>query len=354
VTSAGEGAATPAPGRGAGAPAEQAAGPGARPHGSERGGLRLATRVGSAVLLLAALLGVLFLGGIPLDVALGVATMVGLYEFQGLAARCGVPPTPWVLYPLGGWLLYRFLLPADVPALEWGLGTAVVAGLLGGLLRRTTTDATAAGLPSAPTTDEPAEATPLAATQAAIAGARSVGAVPGTIPAFLLRWAAAVGGALYIGLTLGYYFALFRWHPAPDADRFGLRIVCVTLAGAMLGDTMALFTGSRFGRHPFFPRVSPRKTLEGALGGAAATLVAIAVGMPWLVGLAIWQAVLLGAAVAVAAQGGDLVESALKRAAGAKDSSSLIPGHGGLLDRLDSLLLLGPVVYSFLRIAGLP
>jgi CDP-diglyceride synthetase len=317
--------------------AAEAAAPTATPRA---GGQRLATRIGSAAVLIGVLLGVLFAGGIPLDVAIGVVTMLGLYEYAGLAARCGVPPTPWVLYPLGGWLLYRFLLPADLPALEWAFGSAVVVGLLGGLLRRPATDAQAAGRP-APGADGDA-------------GSRPVGSVPGEIPAFLLRWAAAVGGALYIGLTLGYYLALFRWHAVPDADRFGLRIVGVVLAGAMLGDTAALLTGSRLGRHPFFPRVSPRKTLEGALGGALATLAAVAIGMPWLVGLPVWQSILLGVAVAVAAQGGDLVESALKRAAGAKDSSTLIPGHGGLLDRLDSLLLLGPVVYSFLRIVGLP
>ncbi|HET9052399.1 MAG TPA: phosphatidate cytidylyltransferase, partial [Candidatus Dormibacteraeota bacterium] len=289
-------------------------------------------------LLLLALNAVLFAGGIALDIALALAAAVAMHEVAGLCTRCGVPPTPWVLYPLGGWLLFRFLLPASVPALEWGLGGAVVAGLLAGLLRRPATDAQAAGVE----------------TKAAGAGARAVGAVPGEIPAFFVRWAAAVGGAVYVGLTLGYYLALYRWHPAPDADRFGLRIVCVTLAGSMVGDTAALFAGSRLGRHPFFPRVSPRKTVEGAVGGAVATLVTVTVGMPWLVGLPVWQAGLLGLAVAVAAQGGDLAESALKRAAGAKDSSTLIPGHGGLLDRVDSLLLLGPVVYCFLRVAGLP
>jgi phosphatidate cytidylyltransferase len=332
VTSAGEGAAQrrTAAAAAAAAPAAEAvsAEPQAPVESSNQvhgGGLRLATRIGSAVLLIAVLLGVLFAGGVALDIAIGVTAMIALYEYAGLAARCGVPPTPWVLYPLGGWLVFRFLLPDTVPALEWGLGAAVVVGLLGGLLRRPATDAQAAGVPAA------FDGT-VASTDSS-GPSRSVGSVPGQIPPFLLR---------------------YRWHPGADADRFGLRIVAVALAGAMVGDTAALFIGSRFGRHPFFPRVSPRKTLEGALGGAVATLAAIAIGMPWLVGLTVWQAVLLGAAVAVAAQGGDLVESALKRAAGAKDSSSLIPGHGGLLDRLDSLLLLGPVVYSFLRVAGLP
>jgi phosphatidate cytidylyltransferase len=192
--------------------------------------------------------------------------------------------------------------------LEWGLGAATVVGLIG----------------------------------VVVAGGGSA-----------LRWAAAVGGALWIGLCAGYYLALLRW-PSATTSHEGLRIVSVTLGSAMLGDTVALFAGSALGRRPFFPRVSPRKTVEGAVAGAAATVVAWMVSAPWQLSLAWYHGLGLGVAVAVAAQGGDLVESAVKRAAGAKDSSVLIPGHGGLLDRLDSLLFLGPVVYCYLRLAALP
>ncbi len=270
--------------------------------------MNLGVRVGSAVVLAAALAGALAVGGIPLDILLGLAAAVGLWEFAGLMGRLGAPPPPWVLYPVAGWLLFRFLLPADVPALEIGLGGAVAGGLL----------------------------TTLAVRERAF-----------------LCWSSAVGGALYLGLSLGYYLALLRWHGGSD-ERYGLRIVVVVLAAAMLGDTAALFTGRALGRHPFFPRISPKKTVEGAAGGAAATVAMCCAGEAWLLGLPIWQTALLGVAVAVAAQGGDLVESALKRAAGEKDSSALIPGHGGLLDRLDSLVLVGPVVYCYLRLVALP
>lgn len=313
-----------------------------------RGGGLLA-RIVSGVVMAALLLTLLLVGGPPLDIVLGLAAAVGMWEVAGLAERCGAPPTPWVLYPLGEFLVFRFLYPGDFPAVEWGLGAAVVAGLLGGIVRRPQTDADAAGVERADETVESSDAA-----VAAPPAPRAVGAVPGQVPNLFVRWAAAIGGALYVGLCLGYYLALLRWHAGADADRFGLRVVLVVLAAAMLGDTAALFTGRALGRHPFFPRISPRKTVEGALGGAVVGIAVVAVGMPVWVGLPIWQAVLLGGAVAVAAQGGDLAESALKRAAGAKDSSGLIPGHGGLLDRLDSLLLLGPVVYSFLRLVALP
>jgi len=270
--------------------------------------LNLTTRVASAAVLLAVLVASLVVAGAFFDVVLGVAVAVALNEFAGLAEAAGAAPSALVLYPLGGWLLYRFLLPPDIPALEWGLGVATVVGLLMGLF------------------------------------ARGGGVV---------RWATAVGGALYLGLSGGYYLALVRWR-MPDPGHESLRIVLTTLGAAMVGDIAAYFAGSAIGRTPFFPRISPLKTVEGAVAGAAATILGFglaasrAFAMPW------YHAVVLGALIAVAAQGGDLVESALKRRAGVKDSSRLIPGHGGLLDRVDSLVLVGPVVYCYLRVIALP
>ena len=266
--------------------------------------MRLEARVASAVVLAAVLAAALWEGGVPIDIVVGLATGIGLHEYAGLAgAAAHVRPPVWVLYPLGGWLLYRFLLPADVPALEWGLGAAVVAGLLGGLV---------------------------------LDGAGVVG------------WALAVGGALWMGLCIGYYLAVLRWHVSPG-DHHGLRIVGTTLAAAMLGDIAALFAGHALGRHKLAPRISPGKTVEGALASMAASIGLFAGVSAWLLGLPWYHGVALGALLSVAAQGGDLVESALKRSAGVKDSGRLIPGHGGLLDRMDSLILLGPVVYCYLR-----
>lgn len=270
--------------------------------------MRLGLRLASAAVLLAVLLGSLWLGGVAFDVVLGVAIAVGLWEFAGLAGQAGAQPYPWLLYPLAGWLVYRFLLPADVPALEWAFGAATVVGLTAGML---------------------------------LGGAGA------------LRWAATVGGALYLGLCAGYYLALLRWR-MPDPDHQGLRIVLTTLGAAMAGDTAALAAGTAIGRTRFFPAISPHKTVEGAVAGLAVALAGFAAVAPPLFGLAWYHAIVLGTLVAVAAQAGDLVESALKRAARQKDASGLIPGHGGLLDRLDSLVFLGPVVYCYLRLVSLP
>jgi phosphatidate cytidylyltransferase len=111
-------------------------------------------------------------------------------------------------------------------------------------------------------------------------------------------------------------------------------------------DTAAYFFGRRFGRHAFMAHISPSKTLEGVAGGAVVAaivgaVVVAALGRPWPAGL------LFGLVLAAAAQAGDLAESMLKRAAAAKESGTLIPGHGGMLDRVDSFLFAAPVAYFY-------
>ncbi|HZB97899.1 MAG TPA: phosphatidate cytidylyltransferase [Candidatus Sulfotelmatobacter sp.] len=241
-----------------------------------------------------------------LDVLVVVAVTIGAWEYAGLVRRLEAEPPVWLLYPLSVWLAVRFLLPSGVPSLELGLGVAVVVGLFGVVLARLT----------------------------------------------LLRWAAALAGALYLGFCLGYYLALASWQP--HDGQFGSRLLTLLLLGIIAGDVIAYFLGSALGRHPFFSSLSPRKTVEGALGGLLGSLIATGLLAPALVGISWWQGILMGMLIAIAAQGGDLAESALKRQAEVKDSSRLIPGHGGLLDRLDSVLLVGPVVYCYLRLIALP
>jgi phosphatidate cytidylyltransferase len=288
--------------------------------------MRLGVRLGSAAVLLALVGGVLAARGPLLDAVAAAAVAVACWEYAGLMRRAGAAPLPWLLYPLALFLLLRHAYPTTWPVLEYGLGAAVVAGLLGTVLR------------------------PREAVQTGMA-----------------RWASAAGGALYLGLTLGSLLIVVNVHMpgavwtgytalssgAPPPAHAAQWLVAVALGSAMVGDTAALFTGSALGRHPFFPAISPRKTVEGALGSLAGTVLTWAVAAPLLAGVPVPHAIVLGVVVAAVAMGGDLAESALKRAAGAKDSSELIPGHGGLLDRLDSLLLIGPVVYAYVAVTGI-
>jgi phosphatidate cytidylyltransferase len=230
---------------------------------------------------------------------------VGAWEFAGLTARLDARPPLWLVLPLTVWLAIRFAVPGAPPALDIGLGAALVAGLSG-----------------------------------VVAGGVS-----------WRSWAAAVAGAVYIGFSLGFFVAVLTWRPTDHG--FGIRALVVPVVAVIACDTGAYVIGSLIGRRPFFPQLSPRKSLEGALGGLAVA-IALAALLGWLLlGLSPWLGVLEGLLVAVVAQIGDLAESALKRQGGAKDSSRLIPGHGGLLDRLDSLVLAAPAVYCFYRLISL-
>jgi phosphatidate cytidylyltransferase len=162
---------------------------------------------------------------------------------------------------------------------------------------------------------------------------------------------AAVSGAVYIGFSLGFYVALITWRPHDHG--FGVGAVAVALAAVVVCDTGAYVAGSTLGKHRFFPHLSPRKSIEGAVAGMLGAVIVAAVLARLLLGISPWLGAVEGLLVAVAAQGGDLAESALKRQGGAKDSGQLIPGHGGLLDRLDSLVLVAPVVYAFYRLISL-
>ena len=156
--------------------------------------------------------------------------------------------------------------------------------------------------------------------------------------------AATLLAAVYLGV-LGGTIAALRVLP-PEAD--GAWRVTLLLAIVMTSDTFAYFAGSAFGRHKLAPLVSPGKTVEGLAGGLAggvlAALLVRRFGLPEIPALA---AVALGIVVSGFGVTGDLVESLMKRWSGIKDSGHLFPGHGGMLDRLDSLLFGAPVLYYY-------
>jgi len=269
--------------------------------------MNLVLRVASGVVLVAVIAAALWIGTPAVATVIGAGAVIGAWELRGLLGRMGPTPPAWLIVPLSLWLGIRFVLPAADMATDWAIAAAAVVGLLARLGIRQS-----------------------------FAG-----------------WALAVGGAAYVGLCLGFWLAIYRWH-VPDGNHLGFRLVALALAGAVVGDTAAYFVGSAIGRHPFFHSISPRKSLEGAVAGAVASVLVGAIAGPWLIGISVPLGAGLGALMTIAAQGGDLVESAIKREAGVKDSGMLIPGHGGLLDRADSLVLLAPVVYCYLKLIAFP
>lgn len=164
------------------------------------------------------------------------------------------------------------------------------------------------------------------------------------------NWAWAVAGILYIGLLLSYLVAL-RLEPGTDAfPEAGRNFVFLALLATFASDTSAFFVGRILGRHHMAPRISPAKTWEGAIAGLfGAVIISLLFTLPTplQVPLDYSQAIFLGVLVSVFGQIGDLVESLLKRNAGVKESGSLMPGHGGLLDRMDSVVFAGVVVYLY-------
>jgi phosphatidate cytidylyltransferase len=147
---------------------------------------------------------------------------------------------------------------------------------------------------------------------------------------------------VYIGLPLG---SLVGVHAIA-----GREAVLLLIATVAVSDTAQFYTGKTFGRTPLAPMRSPKKTREGAVGGfiIAPAFLALA-GSYWLPSYPWWWHASLGLGIVVAGIIGDLFESMLKRAADLKDSGTLIPGHGGVLDRIDALLFAAPVFYFFLR-----
>jgi phosphatidate cytidylyltransferase len=276
----------------------------------------LIVRLATAAILIPILLAVLWAGGLVLTATIALITLVAGAEAGSLLRRAGFPVWP----PLVAALAALAVVEAATAPLEtfWALPAWIVvvvgAGAVAGVARSDTRQG-------------------------------------------LLAWAGTVLAALYTGMLAfllripvlaGTAAAEGRLVEALDAGRVWLLILVL---GVWAYDTAAYAVGRAWGRGHFFPRISPHKTWSGTAGGTIAAIIAGGV-LGALVGRPA-EGAGLGVLIAVAAPLGDLAESVLKRAAGVKDSGQLIPGHGGMLDRVDSLLIAAPLAWIYLDGVGI-
>jgi phosphatidate cytidylyltransferase len=268
----------------------------------------LAVRVVSAILLFPTLVCVTWLGGLPFALLLAVAALVSAYELTGMFTPIGYPEMFGVavagLLPLVPWWARNEAqtFPSFIPVT---LAVAAMALLVLNLFR------------------------------------------PGRLDGAPQRVAASALAWLYCGVLIATVVGVRLI--------FGFAWVILAFVVTWLNDTLAYFAGRFFGKTPFYPKVSPKKTWEGFLGGVAGSVLgALGTKATFLLlpqpasehfELGWVGCVFLGLGASVLGPLGDLSESMLKRAAGVKDSGHIIPGHGGLLDRIDALLFVAPWIY---------
>ena len=259
----------------------------------------------SAAVLVPALLVVLAVGGIVLAAAVAVVTVFAAREGFKLLTDAGFPTLPL----LGTTLALTVVADAAFPGVLEGSGMLLMA--VGIVL-------------------------------VAVAAFAKTSPLEG-----IATWMATVFGALYVSL---FAFVVRLGHSAPVVpDGAPLAVlgaergwILLLLLAVWSYDTGAFLVGRQFGREKFLTHLSPSKTYAGLVGGVVATTVVVGI-LLWGLGQSPLHALLLGPLIGLTAQAGDLAESMLKRSANAKDSGTLIPGHGGMLDRVDSFLFAAPV-----------
>jgi phosphatidate cytidylyltransferase len=261
----------------------------------------VARRSATALLTLPPLVAALFFGPKLLGVGIvAAALLVGLHEFFALLAARELRPLRRTGYVLAASMFLEVVYPAFYPTPLW----------------------------------------PLAALRLLAVTLQPKRSLEDTVPAA----AGTLLGAVYMGALGGTIAALLLVAPQ---DKGAFRVLLL-LAIIMASDTAAFFVGHAVGRHRLAPALSPGKTIEGALGGVCGGVLGALALRAWgLPELPLRDAVGLGVLVSVMGIMGDLDESLLKRWAGVKDSGTLFPGHGGMLDRLDSLLFGAPVLYYY-------
>jgi phosphatidate cytidylyltransferase len=173
----------------------------------------------------------------------------------------------------------------------------------------------------------------------------------------LAQTSVTIAGAAYIGFGLGGFYGIHEFlYDANGQSLHAGYFVVAMLASIWICDSAAYFIGRSFGRHKISVRVSPNKSWEGAIAGLIAAIAVWVIGrsyIPALEEVSLTTAIAMGLIVGVFGQIGDFAESMLKRDAGVKDSSTLIPGHGGVLDRIDSILFVAPLTYVYLQLFGI-
>jgi phosphatidate cytidylyltransferase len=260
-------------------------------------------RILSAFVILALVIGLVLAGLLGVYALVLIIGGLALWEFKALSDKMGSRAPGWLLYPLGAFFAFSGTVLKQVPV-ELVLSLALVVGLAAFLF------------------------------------------VPGRRQG-LSRWAMGLAGALYIGMPFNYYLLLYSSKPN------GTVWTLFTILAVVVSDAAGLLVGSRIGRHPFFATISPRKTVEGAIAGVVGAVLVMLIGVSGVLGLSPLHAVLLGLLVGTSALVGDLVESQMKRLAEVKDSSRLIPGHGGVLDRIDSILFPPILVFFYVTVFNL-
>ena len=294
----------------------------------------LRTRILSAVILAPIILAIVLLGEPWLSLLVGVAAFLALVELVGLLDAAGHQP-PQVLTIIGGMALVAAGL---ITTNGEGVGGAV-AHLVVAL-------------------DPPGLVT--ATMVAAMLLLAAVGFTRADPRASFMTWAMTSFGVAYVGLLLPAIVLVA--HLAPGGGSASTPVGPFGIAsGAAWGlllllvvwgyDIGAFLTGRWLGRRRLLEGISPSKTVEGLVGGLVLATVGAGIGAA-LIGLEPWHPLVIGPLVGLAAQAGDLAESMLKRAAGRKESGFLVPGHGGVLDRVDSFLFAAPVLAGYALLAA--
>lgn len=275
----------------------------------------LGARIASTAVLIPAVLLLLYLGPETTALGTGLAAIIATYEFYTMAARSphryrlaylpGYAAT--AAFSLVAYLRYPVLMLAIIAAL------ALLALPFVWLAR------------------------PVAATVPATTENYSVAGQG-------MNWALSLFGPVYVGVPLAL-IALIRADIAGSAGLWWIVLICLATWGA---DTGGYFFGRFFGKHPLAPKISPKKTIEGAIGGVAVSTLGVMLVGGLALDIPFYWTLPLGMVLAVVSILGDLFESWVKRRFDTKDSGKLIPGHGGLLDRIDSFLAVTLVAYLFM------